>query len=261
MSDTTIDDVEAEFARIRREYRGIGEGAWASAKWYAEALVRSRAELQCALKDRTEERDALLADLRKCEQQLIAVTPVTHTSHDARVALVRQAIFTVLDEANPRTPGLAWDFNDDEQRVDFADRVVSFIPSESERSEGNLKDGPHYGKDCPKGKVQVEFVGVDPGLRYSPYGWKPSDHAFIELWVDGQRFRIDAGDLTQHGHEGRRGTKFIHAKWLDENNCPLRCEVTRASNGQVWWKADGESKAQLYFALEDAGKYVKEIIG
>ena len=45
------------------------------------------------------------------------------------VTLVRQAIFTVLDEASPRTPGLAWDFNDDEQRVDFADRVASFIPS------------------------------------------------------------------------------------------------------------------------------------
>lgn len=48
---------------------------------------------------------------------------------DKTVALVRQAILTVLDEANPRTPGLAWDFNDDEQRVDFADRVASFIPS------------------------------------------------------------------------------------------------------------------------------------
>lgn len=48
---------------------------------------------------------------------------------------VRQAILTVLDEANPRTPGLAWDFNDDEQRVDFADRVASFIPSETASSD------------------------------------------------------------------------------------------------------------------------------
>jgi hypothetical protein len=48
---------------------------------------------------------------------------------DTFVVLVRQAILTVLDEANPRTPGLAWDFNDDEQRVDFADRVASFLPS------------------------------------------------------------------------------------------------------------------------------------
>jgi hypothetical protein len=73
------------------------------------------------------ERDACLADLRKCEQQLIAVTPVTHTLHDARIALLRQAIFTVLDERQ-------WDFENDEQRVDFADRVASFIPSAGLRS-------------------------------------------------------------------------------------------------------------------------------
>lgn len=47
---------------------------------------------------------------------------------DNTVALVRQAILTVLDEANPRTAGLAWDFNDDEQRVDFADAVVTWLP-------------------------------------------------------------------------------------------------------------------------------------
>lgn len=40
---------------------------------------------------------------------------------DANAALVRQAIFQVLDERE-------WDFTDDEQRVDFADRVTSFIP-------------------------------------------------------------------------------------------------------------------------------------
>lgn len=53
---------------------------------------------------------------------------------DNTVALVRQAIFHVLDSASPRTPGLAWDFNDDEQRVDFADAVVAWLarPFQSE---------------------------------------------------------------------------------------------------------------------------------
>ena len=77
----------------------------------------------------------------------------------------------------------------------------------------SLKDGMHFGNDCPKGKVQVEFVGVDPTLRYSPYGWKPSDRAFIEVWVDGHRFRIDVGDLSEHGHLGRRG---IHINSFSE---------------------------------------------
>lgn len=49
----------------------------------------------------------------------------------ATVALVRQAIFHVLDEASPRTPGLQWDFTDDEQRVDFADQVVAWLAQRS----------------------------------------------------------------------------------------------------------------------------------
>jgi hypothetical protein len=65
------------------------------------------------------------------------------------VALVRQAILTVLDEANPRTPGLAWDFNDDEHRVDFADRVVSFIPSAGGAIERCPKcNGDQRGAPC-----------------------------------------------------------------------------------------------------------------
>lgn len=46
---------------------------------------------------------------------------------DNYVALVRQAIFTVLDER-------AWDFTDDEQRVDFADRVATFLPTRKDAS-------------------------------------------------------------------------------------------------------------------------------
>jgi hypothetical protein len=44
--------------------------------------------------------------------------------NDKTVTLVRQLIFTVLDERE-------WNFENDEQRVDFADRVASFIPSDS----------------------------------------------------------------------------------------------------------------------------------
>ena len=60
-----------------------------------------------------------------------------------------------------------------------------------------------FGKDCPLGMVQVEFVGVDPTLRCGDYGWKPSESAFLEVWVDGQRFRIDVGNLSSFGSDGR----------------------------------------------------------
>jgi hypothetical protein len=66
-----------------------------------------------------------------------------------------------------------------------------------------------YGKDCPVGMVQVEFVGVLPTLRYSDYGWKPSESAFLELWVDGQRFRVDVGNVLQSDGSVRRGLHIV----------------------------------------------------
>lgn len=53
----------------------------------------------------------------------------------------------------------------------------------------------YYGKHCPQGMVQVEFVGCDPKQRFSDYGYRPTVSAFIEVYVDGQRFRIDIGDI------------------------------------------------------------------
>jgi len=66
----------------------------------------------------------------------------------------------------------------------------------------------YYGKDCPVGMVQVEFVGCGPDVRYSDYGWKPVESAFLEVYVDGQQFRIDVGTF----HDGvaeRRGLYII----------------------------------------------------
>lgn len=62
-----------------------------------------------------------------------------------------------------------------------------------------------FGKDCPDGMVQVEFVGVDPKLKCSEYGWKPSTSAFLEVYVDGKRFRIDVGDWDAFDGTKRRG--------------------------------------------------------
>lgn len=52
-----------------------------------------------------------------------------------------------------------------------------------------------YGENCPVGKVQIQFVGVSPVLRVSDYTWKPCNDAFLEIFVDGQRYRIDVGDF------------------------------------------------------------------
>lgn len=75
-------------------------------------------------------------------------------------------------------------------------------------ADGNYLDGPHYGKDCPVGKVQIEFVGVSPELRYSPYGWKPADHAFIDIYIDGRRYNIQVGDF-ESADGVRRGLHIV----------------------------------------------------
>jgi len=57
-----------------------------------------------------------------------------------------------------------------------------------------VPETPHaYGKDCPEGMVQVEFVGCSPTLKQGEYGWLPTKSAFLEVYVDGVRYRIDVG--------------------------------------------------------------------
>ena len=50
------------------------------------------------------------------------------TTTNALVTLVREAIFNELDHG--AKDGRVWDFNLDEDRVDFADRVVTWIPGD-----------------------------------------------------------------------------------------------------------------------------------
>jgi hypothetical protein len=64
----------------------------------------------------------------------------------------------------------------------------------------------HYGKDCPQGMVQIEFVGCSPSKRMGDFGWKPVESAFLEVYVDGKRFRIDVGDF----HDGKAQRRGLH---------------------------------------------------
>lgn len=83
----------------------------------------------------------------------------------------------------------------------------------------------YYGKHCPKGMVQVEFVGCDPESRYSEYGYKPSKSAFIEVYVDGQRFRIDIGDV--YNGDGTKIVRGIHI------NGPVNLQAEKTATNAV----------------------------
>lgn len=71
---------------------------------------------------------------------------------------------------------------------------------------GGGSEQTYYGKDCPKGMVQVEFVGCSPDDRVSAYGWKPTKDATIDVWVDGKRFYIKVGDF----HDGKAQRRGLH---------------------------------------------------
>jgi hypothetical protein len=64
----------------------------------------------------------------------------------------------------------------------------------------------YAGKDCPKGMVQIEFVGCSPKNKISDYGWKPEKSAFLEVYIDGERYRIEVGDF----HDGVAQRRGIH---------------------------------------------------
>lgn len=61
-----------------------------------------------------------------------------------------------------------------------------------------------------------------------------------------------------------RGCYFEHPKWRDQCGQGLRCKVTAMCNGLVYyrphygWRDDGSEwlGAPMYFALDDADKYV-----
>jgi hypothetical protein len=71
--------------------------------------------------------------------------------------------------------------------------------------------------------VQIEFVGCDPKTRYSDYGYKPSKNAFIEIYVDGVRFRVDVGDV----YNGSRKVRGIHI------NGPINLQVEKTATNAV----------------------------
>jgi hypothetical protein len=88
----------------------------------------------------------------------------------------------------------------------------------------------YYGKDCPTGMVQIEFVGCSPEDKYCEYGWKPVSHAWIDIYVDGKRYRVDVGDF----HDGiaqRRGLHIVGG--LD-----LTCEKTGMNAVSIFLSAN-----------------------
>lgn len=77
-------------------------------------------------------------------------------------ALVRQAIFHVLD-------GREWNFEDDEQRVDFADQVVAWLPNAAPQVSQESTIGL-AGRDCAEPAVAAP-LGFAEAVRIHGDHW------------------------------------------------------------------------------------------
>jgi hypothetical protein len=97
-------------------------------------------ELEELLMAAEDENEVLHKEIERLDEMVMRWFRVgAHSMNGRTVALVRQAIFHVLDEGNPRMrvssvggyakSGLEWDFDNDEERVDFADQVVAWLVS------------------------------------------------------------------------------------------------------------------------------------
>ena len=115
------------------------------------------------------------------------------------------------------------------------------------------EDGNYYGEDCPVGMVQVAFVGCSPANRVGDYKWKPENHAFVDIYVDGQRFNIQIGNFdSARGNGKRRGLHIIGPIGMGVDQHSLNaCDLTLEDDGLGrTLKALPDTSAQLIATLQ-----------
>lgn len=57
----------------------------------------------------------------------------------------------------------------------------------------------------------------------------------------------------------KRGTRFVHAQWLDATNAPLECVVTRIAKGVVYWRPANGGRPTT-FNVDDTLKHVRKVL-
>jgi len=57
----------------------------------------------------------------------------------------------------------------------------------------------------------------------------------------------------------KTGDQFIHGFWLDSNNEPLVCRVTKIEQGEIYYRPVSGGKS-TYFPCTKVAKYVAKVI-
>lgn len=56
----------------------------------------------------------------------------------------------------------------------------------------------------------------------------------------------------------KRGTRFVHAYWLDADGAPLRCVVTRKAQGVIYYRPEGWRKGTAHFSVDARDAYGRD---
>ena len=105
-----------------------------------------------------------------------------------------------------------------------------------------VSEREHFGRNRGEGMVQVEFVGCPADKRIGDYGWAPVEQAFLELWVDGQRYRVTLGTFRD-GTAERRGLHIVTggAVQVEQTSVnavsvyiPTESAIRELEGGRVW---------------------------
>ncbi|BDQ36358.1 hypothetical protein SYK_07180 [Pseudodesulfovibrio nedwellii] len=107
------------------------------------------------------------------------------------------------------------------------------------------EERPHYGKDCPEGMVQVEFVMCDPKDKKGEYGWKPVEKTSVDIYVDGERYLVKVGDY----HDGVAERRGLYVG----GPIDMVCEKTNINTCSLFRKSTDEDKHDESFTCSDCG--------
>lgn len=136
---------------------------------------------------------------------------------------------------------------------------VYFGTTEPVDWRSQVEDEPDDDEERPTPPEVVAMLGFDP------VGEEPLAKAHVRAHTR----RTPKGGVAQvREHEDKRtrkrgpniraGMVFRHARVLGESREPALCEVTRVTDGVVYYKHSGEKKAKAYFDIDQADRYVKE---
>lgn len=148
-----------------------------------------------------------------------------------RVSYVSESDATFIAHARTDVPALVAEV---ERLQVLVDALMNPKPGRDPRyynEAGDYRDGKgnRFGQYCPNGKVQIE--GLSAGRQFSPSSFEPSDGILADVWVDGERYNFQAGDVETKPWSG-----YARGLHITTDSCDLVVQQTAINACSVFVK-------------------------